>query len=258
MDASTFWTPVSPPPGFSTRYYNANNLHTLPIQSMECPPSIPTILNPFDLEYAVSTNEFLSAGWEDGQRMHNLAMFVEKVECHQAPVGGGAQKPVTHVTLTNFTGIQVQLYCWEEPQGALSQIPMERCVLLQNLCVAKLGACKVGNLNFQLRFNGTSSWKELVRPSPGPTLDQIPLPPPPPPSPTAGAAAADIQRTSVVAAAAANPPAKIVAAEGGGSVKNGSGVARGRKRAGNLFTINYSHIINYSNILLYNTNFIKL
>jgi hypothetical protein len=232
MDASTFWTPISPPPGFSTRYYNANNLHTLPIQSMDCPPAIPTILNPFDLEYAVSTNEFLSAGWEDGQRMHNLAMFVEKVECRQTPVVG-AQKPVTHVTLTNFTGSQVQLYCWEEPQGTLSQIPMERCVLLQNLCVAKLGACKVGNLNFQLRFNGASSWKELVRPSPGPTLDQIPLPPPPPPSPTVGAAAAAvIQQPSAVA-----PVPSTTISGGGASTKNGSGAARGRKRAGKFFTI---------------------
>jgi hypothetical protein len=222
---------------------------------MDCPPAIPTILNPFDLEYAVSTNEFLSAGWDDGQRMHNLAMFVEKVECRQTPVGGGAQKPMTHVTLTKFTGTQVQLYCWEEPQGALSQIPMERCVLLQNLCVAKLGACKVGNLNFQLRFNGASSWKELVRPSHGPTLEQIPLPPPPPPSPTVvgTVAAALIQQPSDVA------PAPSTNTSGGGAyTKNGSGAARGRKRAGNFVTINYSNIINYSCILLYNTNFIKL
>jgi hypothetical protein len=42
---------------------------------------------------------------------------------------------------------------------------------------------------------------------------------------------------------------------GGASAKNGSGAARGRKRAGNFVTINYSNVINYSCILLYNTHY---
>jgi hypothetical protein len=174
--------PLRPPPTYSSLIISKAQLFQLTPQKARCPTTLTTttIDSNFDQEYAVSTNQYFTDhtwSYEEKHIMQSVAFFVRSVDNRSValPNGGGVQR-VTNAIVTNYQGIETQVYAWEEAEGRLNKIKPNNIVLFRNLVVSKPASISIGTLDYQLRFNAGSDYKyivsEIIQPPPT-TTQQI-------------------------------------------------------------------------------------